>query len=200
MRHLVLLLAIAGCKKSKGPADAPPPAIALDGEPGEVDETAIRAGKRTGLEGPDSKPEVATEPLLRALLAGEVPWTRFVDPTAGVVELRGTEVQRRCGADLEQAFATFSAAVTAALADPGLVFDILCDNAGLTVTIAGVTSHAVCTASSPTEDGVEYDVVFVPDAARGLELIGLAAADVSVGDDVRDRLDEEMGRYGARCP
>lgn len=203
MRHLVLLLAIAGCKKTKAPADAPPPPLVVNDageETGEVDEHAVRAGKRTGLGSPDEKPEVATEPLMRGLLDGTVAWARFVDAGTGVVELRGNQVNRRCGAALDQAFADFAGEAKAVLADPGAIYDILCDNAGLTVTIPGVTSHAVCTVSSPNEDGLELDAVFVPDAARGLTLVGLSSADGGAGDAIRDQFDEEMGRYGARCP
>ncbi len=202
MRHLVLLLAIAGCKKTKPPADAPPPIVVDDAgeEIGEVDENAVRAGKRTGLESQDSKPEVATEPLLRGLMDATVAWARFVDPGTGVVELRGNQVNRRCGAALDQAFADFAGGAKGVLGDPSLIYDVLCDNAGLTVTIPGVTSHAVCTVSSPNEDGMEFDAVFVPDPARGLRLIGLSSADGSAGDAIRNQFDEEMGRYGARCP
>lgn len=203
---VLVLMLLTSCKKSEPPrkvfdaSAAPPAPLDAAGEPDEPDEATVRAGKRTGLESADSKPEVATEPLLRALLAGQVQWARFVDPAAGVVELRGADVQRRCGVDLENALATFSAAITAALADPGLIYDLQCDNVGLTVTIAGVTSHAVCTASNPADEGTAYDVVFIPDATLGLKIIGIAAADATVSDEALDRFDEEMGRYGARCP
>lgn len=217
MTRLALVLATlslaAGCKKKQ--ANQSPPAITDGGAAapvdGLVDETEVRAGKRTGMEAPDQKPEVATEPLMRALIGGQTPWLRFIDPATGVVELRslpGTDaapaeaaVTRRCGADLDQAVAAFALAATAALADPGLIYDTVCDNVGLAVAVPGVTSHAVCSVSSPADDGLELDLVFVPDPVRGLRLIGVSTADtVSTPDALRDQFDEELGRFGARCP
>jgi hypothetical protein len=90
---------------------------------------------------------------------------------------------------------------TESLDAPGLVYDVVCDNIGLAVAVPGVTSHAVCSISSPAGDGLEYDLVFVPDAKLGLRLIGVSTADAVTTDDaLRDRFDEALGRFGARCP
>jgi len=148
---------------------------------------------------------------MRALITGQTPWTRFIDARTGVIELRSLpatetvatveDVRRRCGAEVEPALTAFAAAANAALADPGLIYEVLCDNTGLSVTVPGVASHAVCSVSSPSDDGLELDLVFVPDPALGLRLIGLATEDVVTTSDVlRDRFDEELGRYGAGCP
>ena len=206
-------IAVAGCKRKAKVIDAGPSAVADGGAGGgdEPDEADVRAGKRTGMGAPDELPEVDTEPLARALLRGETPWPRVVDAGQGVVELRAlpatdsapaeAAVAHRCGAALDQALAAISGSATAALGDPGLVYDVLCDNVGLAVTIAGVASHAVCTVSSPSGEGLEFDLVCVPDARRGLRLIGVATADATdTPDELRDRFDEELGRYGARCP
>ncbi|MBE7448346.1 MAG: hypothetical protein HS111_05515 [Kofleriaceae bacterium] len=208
-----------GCKRSSsgsgdGSGNAGP--LAGDGDAGPVadgepDEATVRAGKRTGLGAPDERPEVATEPLVRALVRGEVPWSKVVDPGRGVIELRSlpgsddgpavAEVGHRCGAALDRALAGFAAGVTAALDAPGLLQDVACDNVGLAVTIAGVASHAVCSVSSPAGDGVEHDLVLVPEPGRGLVLVGVSVADaLTTAEELRDRFDEELGRYGRRCP
>jgi hypothetical protein len=204
---VIVVVAACGGKKQPEKKVEPVPETVSDGAeaPSEPDENAVRAGKRTGLESPDGKPEVATEPLMRALLAGQVPWTRFVDPASGAVVLRllsdAADVNRRCGAALDEAFAAFATSAAAVLADQALVYDVTCDNVGLAVTIPGVASHAVCTISSPAEGGIDHDLVLVPDPALGLRIIGVATADAALVDDaLLDRFDEEMGRYGAKCP
>jgi hypothetical protein len=210
-------VALLACKKPSPSGGGNGSATARgDGGPATSDgrdpeEADVRAGKRTGLGAPDETPEVATEPLARALVRRDVPWSRVVDPARGVAELRSIpasdqaaaddSVEHRCGAALDQALAAFATGVTATLDAPGLVYDIQCDNIGLSVTIPGVESHAVCTVSSPAGDGLEYDLVFVPDDRLGLRLIGLATAHaVTTPDELRDRFDELLGRYGARCP
>lgn len=209
---LVVLAALVACKKKEAPPQTALPGDggarsgAADGPDG-VDEADVRAGKRTGLGRPDEKPEVATEPLARGLVRGEVMWNKVVDRTVGVVELRAypatdtrpaqSEVAHRCGAELERAISDFMSSATAALDAPGLV----CDNVGLAVTIAGVTSHAVCSIASPSGDGLELDLVFVPDPKLGLRLIGMSTADALTTEDaLRDQFDEQLGRFGARCP
>ncbi|HUQ01824.1 MAG TPA: hypothetical protein VM261_04975 [Kofleriaceae bacterium] len=216
---LVLALAsLAGCQKKSSP---PPPApggdagqaadAALTDDPDDLDESDVRAGKRTGLEAPDATPQVATEPLVRALVRGNTAWAKVVDTSVGLVELTSipaeddrsavAHVEHRCGAQLEQTLMAFSMGATESLDAPGLVYDVLCDNIGLAVTVPGVTSHAVCSISSPSDDGLEYDLVFVPDPRLGLRLIGVSTADAVTTDDaLRDQFDEALGRFGARCP
>lgn len=213
---LAIVVALAACKQSspRRDAGASPPAAA-DAASAEVaddlDENDVRAGKRTGLEAPDARPEVATEALVRALVRGQAPWTKVVDPTVGLVELTSipagddrpavAHVEHRCGVALDQTIAAFAMGATASLDDPGLVYDIQCDNIGLAVSVPGVTSHAVCSIASPADDGLAYDLVFVPDATRGLRLIGVSTADaVTTEESLRDRFDEALGRFGARCP
>ena len=208
MKRLLLVLLVvmfAGCKKkstSAGHGSDGGRNAAADGDGGgDVEEADVRAGKRTGLGAPDEKPEVATEPLARALVRGEVPWPKVVDASVGVVVLVAGQVAHRCGEELDQSLTDFAAGATGALDADGLVYDIVCDNVGLAVTIAGVTSHAVCTVSSPSGDGLEYDLVFVPDPKLGLRLIGVSTADaLTTADALRDQFDEELGRFGARCP
>jgi hypothetical protein len=215
---LVLVLASLGaCKKSK----AVPPAAtgdaglatdaALTHDPDAIDETGVRAGKRTGLETPDATPEVATEPLVRALIRGQTPWSKVVDRGVGFIELTSipaeddrpavAHVEHRCGTQLEQTLLAFMMGATESLDAPGLVYDVVCDNIGLAVAVPGITSHAVCSIASPADDGLEYDLVFVPDARLGLRLIGVSTADAVTTDDaLRDQFDEALGRFGARCP
>lgn len=223
MKRLVLGFAIVavGCGKKKVDEtvvgkDGAAAASALDAGPAVgdedlPDEANVRAGKRTGLESADALPEVATEPLLRALLAGQVPWTRFVDPAVGVVVMRSlpagetrpavAEVVRQCGPALANAFAEYSEAAGQALAAPGMLYDVACDNVGFAVAIPGVVSSAVCSVSSPSDGGLDLDVVFVRDPARGLRITGLGTSDATATDDaLLDQFDDEMGRYGAHCP
>lgn len=214
---LATVVAGPGCKRSSsvgGGGSAA--ALAGDGDAGPVagdepDEAAVRAGKRTGLGAPDERPEVATEPLVRALVRGEAPWAKVVDAGRGVIELRARpatetapadeQVAHRCGAALDQALADLAAGVTGALDAPGLLYDVACDNVGLAVAVPGVTSHAVCSVASPSGGGLEYDLVLVPEPGRGLVLIGVSVADaVATPDELRDRFDAELGRYGRRCP
>ncbi len=200
---LPLLLSLLACKKSSAPPrDASPPAGADAGAPvDEPEEADVRAGKPTGLGAPDEKPEVATEDLARALVRETVPWSRVVDRATGVVELADGKVTHRCGAALDAALAALALGAAASLDDPAMLYDIACDNVGLAVTIPGVTSHAVCSIASPSGEGFEHDLVFVPDAVRGLRLIGISTTDALTTDDaVRDAFDEALGRHGAKCP
>ncbi|MBZ0234998.1 MAG: hypothetical protein K8M05_21905 [Deltaproteobacteria bacterium] len=212
MRRLafLLLLSLFACKKSAAPAtsrggDAGPTALDDGGDAtndnDEPDEADVRAGKRTGLGAPDEKPEVATEDFARGLVRATVPWAKVLDRGAGVVELADGAVTHRCGAALDAALAAFAQRATASLDDPGLLYDVACDNVGLAVTIPGVASHAVCSIASPAGEGLEHDLVFVPDAAKGLRLVGVSTTDALATDDaVRDAFDEALGRYGQRCP
>lgn len=174
-RTLVLVLVVAGCGKKTAPAGK--------------DAAAAVA--------PTAGP---TEAMIRELIDGRVPWSRHIDPAAGAVELRGTEVARRCGAALDQALAAVAKDAGTALANRQ-AYEIVCDNEGLTVTIPGVASHAVCTIGGPEPDGPEWDLVFVPDPARGLRLIGVSALTIDGADEAAlDRFDDELGRYDAKCP
>lgn len=145
------------------------------------------------------------------MLTKQVPWTRFVDPAVGVVVMRSlpatdtrpavAEVTRQCGPALANAFAEYGEAAGQALAAPGMLYDVACDNVGFAVAIPGVVSSAVCSVSSPSEGGLDLDVVFVRDPARGLRITGVGTSDASVTEDaLLDQFDDEMGRYGAHCP
>lgn len=199
----VVLALLAGCKKKSTVSNvsAGDAGLIAVGDGGEPDEADVRAGKRTGLGAPDEKPEVATEDFVRGLLRGNLLWPRFIDPALGVLVMTSERVERRCGEPLQRAILAFREGAIAALDDPALVYDVVCDNVGLSVAIAGVTSHAVCSIASPSGSGMEYDIVFVPDAELGLRVIGLSAADaVTTEDALRDTFDEQLGRLGARCP
>lgn len=202
-RLVYLALALGACKQSSAPPRDPPPGATADagGPAQEPDEADVRAGKRTGLGSPAEKPEVATEDLARALVRGTLLWSKVVDPEIGVVELAGGKVTHRCGAALDEALAALARGAVASLGDPAMLYDIACDNVGLAVAIPGVTSHAVCSIASPSGEGLEHDLVFVPDAVRGLRLIGISTTDALTTDDaVRDAFDEALGRHGAKCP
>jgi hypothetical protein len=216
---LGLMTATSACK-DKPASPGPSPAVVKDAgsgsgsvvdaavlDPGEVpDEDTLRRGKRTGLGAPDEQAEVATEALIEAMVAGTVPWTRWIDPTRGVVELRlpadaAGPVVRRCGAGLTAALDALSAAMKAA-ATSGLGYTLDCDNLGLVVADpSGAAPAATCSLESEAGGTVIVDLVFVPDAARGLILVGMsqlpADADATAG---LDAFEAEMARDGARCP
>lgn len=207
-----------GASRSVVRADAAGPADAEErgggvaaGDPGEPgdgpDEATLRAGKRTGLGAGDEPAEVATEALVEAMLAGKVPWTRWIDATRGVVELRlpvgdgGDAVVRRCGAALTSALATLTTAMTTARAS-GAGYELACDNLGLVEADPdGALSAAVCSLESAQPGTIIVDVVFVPDAARGLRLVGMSTipseADATAA---LEAFEPEMGRADARCP
>ncbi|MEZ4398877.1 MAG: hypothetical protein R3B06_02600 [Kofleriaceae bacterium] len=217
---LLAALAAAACKSKPPPPPpvAPADAAGLDGtgaaivEPadppgpaaGDVpDEATLRAGKRTGLAAADERPEVATEALAEALLAGQVPWTRLVDPARGVVELRTVDtagharapaLERRCGTDADAALAAWTAGVTQALATPALGYRLTCDNSGL------AEGAALCSVDADAEGAFAFDLVLVPDAERGLRVAGLTALDpIPPPVDVADAFDLALGQADARC-
>lgn len=218
---LVIAAAAVGCKGKSKPAGGPTPpardagavavadagATDVDPDPGrDPDEATLRAGKRTGLGAPDERPEVATEELIEAIVAGTVPWSRVVDPVRGVVELRlpadsatPSAVARRCGASLTAALDALTAAMKAAAAG-GLGYALDCDNLGLTVPDpSGAAPAATCSLESPAAGTIIVDLVFVPDAALGLRLVGVA--NVPEDADAPSPLFEaEMARADARCP
>ena len=214
----VAALGGAGCKGKKagggavvrdgGAAIVVIDADAPGGDPGGdgPDEPTLRAGKRTGLGGPGEKPEVATEDLIEALVAGTVPWTRWIDPAQGVVALKlpadaDGPVARRCGAGLTAALDALTAAMKAAAAS-GLGYELDCDNLGLfAVDPSGAAPAATCSLESPAAGTTIVDLVFVPDPARGLRLVGLSTLP-SDGDSTAglERFEAEMARPDARCP
>ena len=195
-----------------GPATAEParlPLLGLDG--GSPDEDAVRSGRRTGMAG--DLPEVATEPLIEALLAGRTPWRRFVDPHAGVVELRRTPgddedaaavdvLVRRCGAAIDTTLAEHAALMLASLGRTELGYELSCANLALALPDPdGAAPHALCSVDSPAAYAVGHDLVFVPDAALGLRLVGVSAVDGAPGADERiDRFGAELARTGPLCP
>jgi hypothetical protein len=168
-------------------------------------EATLRQGKRTGLGGPDEPAEVATEPLIEALVAGRVPWTRWIDPARGVVELRlpadaSGAVARRCGAGLTAALDALVASMRAATAG-ALGYTLECDNLGLFAADPdGALAAAVCSLESTQPGTLIIDLVFVPDDARGLRLVGLST--VPADADATDALEafEPAMAADARCP
>ena len=221
---LVIAAAAVGCKGKAQPAGGPTPVTVRDagavvavgdaaagdvddlGAGTDPDEATLRAGKRTGLGGPDEPPEVATEALIEAIVGGTVPWSRFVDPSRGVVELRlpadrgaASPVARRCGAGLTTSLDALTAAMKAA-ATGGLGYALDCDNLGLVVPDpGGAPAAATCSLESPAAGTIIVDLVFVPDAARGLRLVGFS----TVPEDADAPLpvfEAEMAGADARCP
>lgn len=209
----VAVLAATGCKAKQSkpvapPADAdaaPSSADAAAAAPAPdvplPDEDTLRAGKRTGLGGPDEQPEVATEDFTRAVVAGTTPWSRVVAPGNGVVELRHVgavhTITRRCGPAVDAALATLAAEITAALAHPEL-YDLSCDNTAL----AGAEPRsALCSVESAASGELAYDLIFVPDPTLGLRLAGVSAVESGApSDDELDAFDLELARASARCP
>lgn len=221
---LALALAALACKSSK-PA-APPPLVVADaavavgpdgapaGDPAPdepaptdaVDEATVRAGKRTGLGAADERPEVAVEEFAQALLTGAQPWARVVDPAVGVVELRTLDgdgqvvaatMGRRCGAEADAALARLAKAATAALARTVQGYRLTCDNSGL----AEAAPVALCSIDADDEqNGQGFDLVLVPDAVRGLRLVGITLLDATPPPaELADAYDAELGA-ATRCP
>lgn len=204
-------LAAAACKKKA----APPPTTTIAGDAAvaapdvgspALDEATLRAGKRTGLGGPDEQPEVATEDLARGLLMGTTRWSRVVSPTTGVVELRVPSsdspadrfLGRRCGAAVDTALGDAATAMLAALAQPELGYELVCDNSGL---VAATPPSALCSIDSPAADSLGYDLVFVPDPTLGLRLVGVTIVDGGPGLDAEiDAFDLELAKTGKLCP
>lgn len=213
--------ATAACKSK--PAAPPPPQLppALDAAatppppdadvpeplPG-ADEPTLRAGKRTGMASPTELPEVATEELVTALLAGAQPWTRVIDRKFGVVELRTLDdasepvpavMGRLCGATLDPALARLGKFATAALADAALGYQLVCDNSGL-APATGIPV-ATCAIDADADGALGFDLLFVPDATLGLRLVGITLLDATPPPTATaDAFDEELGRVDARCP
>lgn len=211
--------ALAACKKKPAAEPPPPPppgsadaAVAAPDadlpEPPAPDEATLRAGKRTGLGGPDETPEVATEDLARALLSGAAPWSRVVAPGAGLVELRHVEhadgtptdrfLGRHCGPAAEEALRRVAAAASAALADAALGYELACDNRGL---VGPAPRSALCSIDGPAEYALGHDLVFVPDPTLGLRLVGVTTIDTGAAIDAEmDAFDLELAKPGPPCP
>ena len=198
----------AGCKQKDAPKPPPPiasdAATAPDAEAALPDEDALRAGKRTGLGGPDEQPEIATEDFARALITGTTPWSRVVSPTSGVVELRfaetpnGSFLGRRCGKEVDAALGALGAAMVAQLARADHGYELTCDNSGL---IATPVKSALCSIDGTAEDSIGYDLVFVPDPTLGLRLVGFTIVDGGAAiDQPMDAFDLELARTGKLCP
>ncbi|HVV86358.1 MAG TPA: hypothetical protein VHE35_25050 [Kofleriaceae bacterium] len=178
------------------------------------DEMTLRQGKRTGLGAPAELPEVATEDLIEALVKGTVPWSRFVDPARGVVELKlpgpggaGTgpagAVTRRCGTALAASFDALTRAMTEA-GTSGLGYALDCDNAGLFVPDPdGAAPSATCSMESEAAGTIIVDLVFVPDPALGLRLTGVSTmpADEDVNAETAlPAFEQEMADAAGKCP
>ncbi len=202
-----------GTRKSTGGAatgdsgaGAVAPLQGLDGGP--PDEDALRSGKRSGMAG--DVPEVATEPLVTALVEGRMPWARFVDPKLGVVELRrgaGDDRSadgsgRRCGAEVEPVLATHAEAITTDLARAELDYQLTCSNLALFFADPdGAAPHAICSFDSSVEYAIGHDLLFVPDSQRGLRLVGITAMPGGDRHDADlDAFSAEIGKTGSLCP
>lgn len=189
-------------------ATPPPPDADVPDPPAGADEPTLRAGKRTGLASPTELPEVATEELVTALLAGAQPWTRVIDRKFGVVELRTLDdasqpvpavMGRLCGAALDPALARLGKVATAALADTALGYQLVCDNSGL-APATGIPV-ATCAIDADADGALGFDLLFVPDATLGLRLVGITLLDATPPPTTTaDAFDEELGRVDARCP
>ena len=197
-------LASTGCQKKPSAAPPPPPG-AIDAAVGGADaeaaapsEDELRAGKRTGLGGPDEQPEVATEDFARALVTGQAPWSRVVSPSSGVVELRADgAVGRRCGAEVDAALSKLGAVMMTKIDHPEAGYELACDNRDLN---GAEPRSATCSLDGP--DGLGYDLVFVPDPTLGLRLVGVTIIDGTgtVTDPQLDAFDVEIARTGKLCP
>ncbi len=221
-----LATALAAACKDRKPAGAPPPvrdAASPDGgtapapadaagvgdidepDPDGPDEATLRQGRRTGLAAPDEKPEVLTEELIEALVAGTIPWSRWIDPARGVVQLAlpaetAGPVARRCGAALTAALDALTATMRSAAADT-LGYTLDCDNHGLFAPDpGGAQPAAACSLESPAPDTLIIDLVFVPDPTRGLRLVGISTvpADADPGAAVADF--EAAMAHADACP
>jgi len=195
------LVAAAGCGRSRPPVVEPPPLttplpvrhpVDPPVEPPAPDEETIRAGKATGLGGAGERPEVATEALVDAVGRGDVTLAALVDPAFGLYEARAIRIppdtreyssRLRCGAALDASL-TRLAGELAAARDPGLPYELACDNAALVAPGSGVSPHALCTLETPALLP-DYDLVFVPRAGGGLRLAGVRV-ELGDEDEVRD--------------
>lgn len=214
------LALVAGCKGKKSSGGPTPPAArdagagsgsapVIDAAPlppgEEPDEDTLRRGKRTGLGAPDEKPEVATEALVEAMVAGTVPWTRWIEPTRGVVELRlpadaSGPVARRCGAGLTAALDALSTSMRGAAAS-GLGYTLDCDNLGLVAPDPdGAPPAAICSLESDAGGSLIVDLVFVPDPARGLRLVGVSTVPADGDSTTGLEAFEAAMAADARCP
>lgn len=166
-----------------------------------AEERERRNGKRTGLGGPDEKPEVIVEDLIRAIAAGKVPAKRFIDPKLGVIErisLPGgadkpvPDVKRHtCGDARATSYikAMVEAEVRgkatdlyalhcnnqyATVEDPAFGTDPTADKPGPPVPL----EHVTCmTGPGPDEYAELFSVVFVPDPKLGLRLAAMVSTE-----------------------
>lgn len=166
-----------------------------------AEERERRNGKRTGLGGPDEKPEVIVEYLIRAIAAGKVPAKRFIDPKLGVIErisLPGgadkpvPDVKRHTCGDARATsyikgmveaevrgkatdlYALHCNNQYATVEDPAFGTDPTADKPGTPVPL----EHVTCmTGPGPDEYAELFSVVFVPDPKLGLRLAAIVSTE-----------------------
>lgn len=162
----------------------------------------FRKGKKTGLGGPDEKPEVITEDLIRKLGTGGMPVARFIDPKLGVhqriVMPGGAEkpvpsvIKDHCG-DAEKVVAAYLKAMvdreTRGKADDD--GQISCSNEfatkpdpdfgkddGAEPEIPGVPlQNVTCGSSGAGEYDELRNVIWVPDATRGFRIAAIVSTE-----------------------
>lgn len=201
------------------PAAAPPAPAAEPAAPAEGSEDALRKGKRTGLGGADEKPEVATEELMAAMVSGKFAASRLIDPAQGFVrlvtlpgggeKLTPDKVTRVCGQKAEKELLDTLEYLVSEKAK-ALGFELGCGNQYLAVADAefGKTDskpgraqkYATCGAGSPSEYGSNYDLIFVPDAERGLRLAAFLEWESGMNPDLPwAKMAAEMAKTRPPC-
>jgi hypothetical protein len=88
----------------------------------------------------------------------------------------------------------------AAASDLGYTLE--CDNLGLFAPDPdGAQAAAVCSMESAVAGTLIIDLVFVPDASRGLRLVGMSTIPVDAdATGALEAFEPEMARAAARCP
>ena len=124
---------------------------------------------------------------------------RFVTAAAATLALCGGAAAARAQAALDDDDGGTPTTTTAALAATALGYRLTCDNSGLASPGGGVPV-ATCAIDADADGALAFDLLFVPDAALGLRLIGVTLLDATPAPtDVADSFDLELGRIDARC-
>ncbi len=212
---LAVTVLVAGCRKDVphategsgsakpaiAPVEAPDAAIPVDAL---ADPDPDRRGKRTGLTAGEL-PEVATEDLVRAIAAGNVPLSAFIDPKRGVYhkeDMPGAGdkpgpviAKRECGAAANKVALAYIKRMVAAevsghraTADES-VHGLQCTNAFITKPDPKFGSledfeppapgfpmrYAICESPHIMEWDEGFFLVFTPDPTRGLALAAIVS-------------------------